>query len=1195
MRLSVFALLLAATCGPLCAADQPLRRGWLSPPDDLILRSLPAGIVVIDQRQGRLFVELPETSLAELQRGNFRFREVPQSWMLSAGGERFDVRQGEPALAPEWRIAGSEPGLRPYLIKFRAPPGPAWYEEMELDGMQPVQYLPSFGYLVFLRAGSERELARRAHVEFHGEYHPGYKADPSLRDLSATDQRITLRLIYFDLPGWRDALDAALGTGARLVHRSDAAATSQRKVLHYAILEDISTGHLPELLAWPSVYWAERWFAPHTEGERAAQITAGNVSGGAPLPDYYAWLAQLGADGSGITVAVADTGLDTGDPATIHPDFFGRVTFATALCADSADTDGHGTNVAAIALGDPRAVSGGTGLLDPGGFHWGAGSAPGASLYFQTALKLLCIHNNDAATLAADAVGVGGAHIGSHSFTDGQGSGAGYNSQAQAWDAMVRDADPVTPGNQQYAVLFSAGNNGFLGLTSPKAAKNIITVGATENDRMGECPGILCDGEADDIDQVATFSSWGPTGDERLKPDVVAPGHVIAGARSSIATYTQCVCDPSVGGTCCDSQTVDGTLSYTRFSGTSQAAPRVAGASALIFQWFEQRQGVLPSPAMNKALLINSAVDLKDPDVPNLIEGWGRVSLRDVLQAPEGVELVDQTTILADAGEPGAFTTSFFVQDPALPLKTTLVWTDPPSAINCRPCVLNDLDLVLTNGGSSWLGNNFADGFSTTGTVADFRNNVEQIHLPPLAVDCSTPIEMKVRANTLNGDGVPGNADATDQDFALVLRNAGAAPGPPFVLGGPLALNGGCDADIFLDRTETVGVTLDLENHGCRLATGVSAVLRVASAPAGAVMTVSPSAPLAIPDIPATGASQGTWQVTLDDSAIDFCGQEVVLEIEVTDDAGGNWLNTVVLAMDGEGTALIPDVDAVNMDQSASADAAWGLQSCRVTSFPTSWHMGSGNCSGIPRDGLQHTLVFEHTLLPTDELHELSFQHAFNAYSDGSLFDTAQIEIDHDGDGSYTLLDLWFQGINNPGVMTMAGPYDLSVFEQDRAETISIRFRFRSANRWTGPNTAAGWDVDDITLTLRQVLCDPQTCVACPPAPPPVPDGTSGGNPMTVEHDGPNLRLSWQYVFPATAFNLYAGTLGSWYSHTPFNDPLLQGGESCSEVAISTLVTMPPGDTYFLVTSDVGCRESGYGVDSGGSPRPSAPAPCNPQ
>ncbi len=39
-----------------------------------------------------------------------------ESWILSAGGERFDVRQGEPALAPEWRIAGSEPGLRPYLI-----------------------------------------------------------------------------------------------------------------------------------------------------------------------------------------------------------------------------------------------------------------------------------------------------------------------------------------------------------------------------------------------------------------------------------------------------------------------------------------------------------------------------------------------------------------------------------------------------------------------------------------------------------------------------------------------------------------------------------------------------------------------------------------------------------------------------------------------------------------------------------------------------------------------------------------------------------------------------------------------------------------------------------------------------------------------------------------------------------------------
>jgi hypothetical protein len=874
------------------------------------------------------------------------------------------------------------------------------------------------------------------------------------------------------------------------------------------------------------LYWAERWFPPHPEGERAAQITAGNVSGGVPLPDYYVWLAQLGVDGSGITVAVADTGLDTGDPATIHPDFFGRVTFATALCADSADTDGHGTNVAAIAVGDPRALSGGTGLLDPAGFHWGAGSAPGSSLYFQTALKSLCIYNNDAATLAADAVGVGGAHIGSHSFTDGQGSLGGYNSQAQAWDAMVRDADPVAAGNQQYAVLFSAGNLGFSGLTSPKAAKNIITVGATENYRIGECPGGTCSGEADDIDEVAAFSSWGPTGDERLKPDVVAPGHVIVGAYSSMATYL-CTCDPGEpGGTCCDSQGVDGTLSYSRYSGTSQAAPRVAGASALIFEWFQQRQGVLPSPAMNKALLINSAVDLKDPDVPNLIEGWGRVSLGNVLQAPEGVELVDQTTILQDTGDPGAFNTSFFVQDPGLPLKTTLVWTDPPSAINCRPCVLNDLDLLLTNGGSTWLGNNFADGFSTTGTVADFRNNVEQIHLPPLAVDCSLPIEVKVRADALNGDGVPGNADATDQDFALVLRNAGASPGPPFVLGGPLALNGGCDADAYLDRTETLAVTLDLENRGCRLATGVSAVLRVAAAPAGAVVTVSPSTPLAIPDITAAGASQGTWQVTLDDSATDFCGLEVVLEVEVTDDAGGNWVDTVRLNTDGQGTALIPHVDAVDTDQSASADPAWRVENCRVSSSPDSWHMGSRNCSGVPRDGLQHTLVFEHTLLPTDELHELSFRHAFNAYSNGSFFDTAQIEIDHDGDGFYTVLELWFDGINNPGAMTMAGPYDLSGFEQDRAETVSIRFRFRSATQWPpGPNTAAGWDVDDITLTLREVQCDPQTCVACSPAPPPVPDGTSGGNPLTVEHAGSDLRLSWDSVSGASGFNLYSGKL----------------------------------------------------------------------
>jgi hypothetical protein len=996
--------------------------------------------------------------------------------------------------------------------------------------------------------------------------------------------------VFFDLPGWQNGIEHIVRGGARMVNQAEADATSQRQRLHYVLFQNVSTSSLPAILALPSVYWAERWAPPQTEGERAAQIIAGNVSPANALPGYYTWLSEVGVDGTGVTLAVADTGLDTGDILTLHPDFSGRVSFSS-LCSTHQDTDGHGTNVSSIAMGDPRTSSGGTGLLDGGGFHWGSGSAPGALLYSQRALAAGCVFNSDAVTLAADAAGAGSALIGSHSFTDGLGDGASYNSQAQAWDALVRDADPASPGNQPYAVLFSAGNSGTSGLTSPKAAKNIVTVGATENDRPGECPGTAgCGGSADDIDHVADFSSRGPTSDGRIKPDVAAPGHVIAGAQSSVASFG-CSCDGGAGNGCCDSQGVDGAFAYTRFGGTSQAVPRVAGGSALLFEWYKARTGLFPSPALNKALLINSAVDLKQMDVPNNTEGWGRVALREVMQAPAGISFVDGTTTLGATGDAAAFTATYHVQDTGQPVKLTLVWTDAPGSINCDPCLVNDLDLLVTQGALTWRGNNLLEGFSTTSTQVDSLNNVEGVHLPPGGVDCS-PFEVKVRAQGLNGDGVPGNADGTDQDFALVLRNAATTPGPVRMVGTVASVSGGCDADGFLDRDETVDLTLDIQNLGCTDATGLAVSVAVASAPAGAVVGVAPALLQPIPDVPAGGTGQATWQLTLDDAVLGFCGEIVELAVEVSD-ATGTWKSTVAVVLDAEGLTASSKLDTADTDESFSADAEWSLQECRSTSAPTAWHMGQADCTGMARDSSQHDLIFRYPLTPGDRLLSLGFQHAFQGYTNGVLFDSISVEFDHDDDGLFDVLQAWVEG-EAPASMALAGPYDLSAFQDDRADTVAVRFRFHSAANWVGPDRATGWDVDDISLMVEEVQCDPQTCVVCPPAPPPVPDGSGGTQPLQVEHAGFDLQLSWDVVPGAAAYNIYAGALGTFYSHESFADPFLLGGESCSETTNSVLLSMPAGDVYFLVAADSGCRESTYGQDSVNSPRPFASAPCNP-
>ena len=1287
--------------------DPPFVKGWIESARDGPMGDLPAGTRVVESYEERLFVEIPSEAVRSLSSRGLRFEAIEGADLLTIGAARFDVRAGEPPLAPEWR-AGTVATARelPYLVKFDAPMKPEWLAELEAAGARLVQYQPHFGYLILVRGDLKSGLRQIRRLAFSGEYHAAYKAAPELMAKASRDETITLRLVLFDLPGWEASLDAIIARGARLVELNEGPSTSQWQILRHAVVENVRSSHLSGILRDPSVYWAEQWYPPAVDGERAAQITAGNLNAlNRPEIGYYAWLAGLGADGAGVTVAVADTGLDTGNIATLHEDLRGRTTFATALCASNQDTDGHGTNVASIVLGDPR-LPGGTGLTDPNGFFWGSGSAPAAALYFQKALNdgnCPASYAGAPNTLASDAVRVGGAEIGTHSFTDLATPGNSYTATAQVWDARVRDADPNTLGNQPYAVLFSAGNSGPTGgsLTSPKAAKNIVTVGNTGNYRPGSCPGVFgCGDSAEDVDELEEFSSRGPTADNRIKPDISAPGHIIAGARSSLATY-DCFCDPGGGTGCCASIGVDGSNKYSLYAGTSQASPRAAGASAIVFDWFEDLFGFFPSPAMSKAILINGAVDMKEPDVPNNSEGWGRVNLKNSFHDPMGTQFVDQSTIIGATGDPGAFAANYFVQDSAKRLKATLVWTDAPGAVSCNPCLVNDLDLFVTQGATTWRGNNFSSGLTNTGSTPDTRNNIEGINLAGDSLTCA-PFQIKVRATTLAGDGVPGNLDTTDQDFALVAANVGTSPGPPRGSVASSSIGGGCDGDAFLDRGETAVLTLQIGNAGCADATGVQATVSVDSAPPGADVTVSPSGAETIGDIPVGATVPHGWQLDLADSASSLCGQRVRLRVDLTDAASRAWTEFVEVILDTASLATVTDADPATVDGSFSHDTEWSLRSCRTTSAPTSWHMGQSDCSGIVRDTSTRDLVFAYTLGTGDLIKELSFQHAFNGYRNGAftITDSVQVDLDVENDGSFVTLQKWRQGIDNPTAMTPAGPFDLTGFNVTRSDTIKIRFRFLSAADWIGgANTAAGWDVDDIVFKFDQIACDTGACSGCAApsalvnnvvadadaclttgvvvswaqdagawgdsgtgarsyivlrdglpvtsggcqgpfaygtgsctddtapsgglahyqvryvndcgldattagatatdgncAPPSVDDGGTGGAPLDIVRAGSGYMLTWSAAAGATRYNIYRGTIGTWYSHGIFTAAGLDGVDSCFEPTTTATFDDPaPGTSlYFLVASDNGIAESSLGETTPPLLRPYASPPCSP-
>jgi serine protease AprX len=219
-------------------------------------------------------------------------------------------------------------------------------------------------------------------------------------------------------------------------------------------------------------------------------------------------------------------------------------------------------------------------------------------------------------------------------------------------------------------VCFSAGNAGAdknsdglidaQSISPPGTAKNCITVGACENERPDKtltygqgwhtsfrASPIASDRVADNPDGIVAFSSRGPTRDQRIKPDVVAPGSYILSTRSRATT--------SEGWELSDDPL------YMFEGGTSMATPLVAGCVALVREYLAKKQGKTnPGAALVKAMLINGAQDISGQYVPseagatpNNAEGFGRVDMRatvDPLASGARLVLKDEDVAL-DTGE----------------------------------------------------------------------------------------------------------------------------------------------------------------------------------------------------------------------------------------------------------------------------------------------------------------------------------------------------------------------------------------------------------------------------------------------------------------------------------------------------------------------------------------------------------------
>ena len=227
-----------------------------------------------------------------------------------------------------------------------------------------------------------------------------------------------------------------------------------------------------------------------------------------------------------------------------------------------------------------------------------------------------------------------------------------------------------------------------------------------------------------------------------------------------------------------------------------------------------QGNNLLTTTLLNGTVV--TRIDLLDgaiAPVPNNDQGWGRVSLRNIVtqsdpttQPPtsdRGPRLfIDQRHAFTGNGQ--SHTWRVQPVDSTRPMRATLVWTDAPGVANDATPLVNNLNLELRDAGTPptiWHGNpaNFANGFSTPGGVADVANNVECVYVPaPAGI-----YGVIVRGTTVTEDARNPGSGSPWQDYALVLENAVFASANPVSVSLLVDRSGSMVASGYVDVTRT--------------------------------------------------------------------------------------------------------------------------------------------------------------------------------------------------------------------------------------------------------------------------------------------------------------------------------------------------------------------------------------------------------
>ena len=210
------------------------------------------------------------------------------------------------------------PGARgTYIVQFAGPVEDAWKVAVTAAGGELLEYIPDFAFKVRMTPAQALVVRRLAQVRWVGFFHPAYKLSPRLR---RGGQRLyTIRLERGTDEG--AAADAVAAAGGSVASREGGLLTVSADESRIEALAQIL-----------DVAWIEDYQIREKHNEYAGQII------GAPT----AWATGVGYDGSTQTVAVADTGLGGGTAATAHSDLpASRITNISNWPGDAGGCSSH--------------------------------------------------------------------------------------------------------------------------------------------------------------------------------------------------------------------------------------------------------------------------------------------------------------------------------------------------------------------------------------------------------------------------------------------------------------------------------------------------------------------------------------------------------------------------------------------------------------------------------------------------------------------------------------------------------------------------------------------------------------------------------------------------------------------------------------------------------------------------------------